>query len=101
MDRVQILTSMFDPSGFGLEIGPSYNPLVPKSSGARIETIDSDALLASMAAGEIAVIPGFQGLSPDDRVTPLGRGGSDTTGVAMAAALNSSMPRARVGESRR
>ncbi len=40
MDRVQILTSMFDPSGFGLEIGPSYNPLVPKASGARIETID-------------------------------------------------------------
>ncbi|MFZ1430843.1 MAG: methyltransferase domain-containing protein [Geminicoccaceae bacterium] len=37
---MQILTSMFDPSGFGLEIGPSYNPLVPKSSGARIETID-------------------------------------------------------------
>lgn len=40
MNRVQILTSMFDPGGFGLEIGPSYNPLVPKSSGARIETID-------------------------------------------------------------
>ncbi len=54
---------------------------------ARIESIDSDALLASMAAGEIAVIPGFQGLSPHGRVTTLGRGGSDTSAVAVAAAI--------------
>ncbi len=54
---------------------------------ARIEDIDSDALLASMAAGEIAVIPGFQGLSPAGRVTTLGRGGSDTSAVAVAAAV--------------
>jgi len=55
---------------------------------ARIEDIDSEALLASMAAGEIAVIPGFQGLSPDGRVTTLGRGGSDTSAVAVAAAVS-------------
>ncbi|MDE2435702.1 MAG: aspartate kinase [Sphingomonadales bacterium] len=54
---------------------------------ARIEDVDSEALLASMAAGEIAVIPGFQGLSPDGRVTTLGRGGSDTSAVAVAAAI--------------
>ncbi|MCB2057551.1 MAG: aspartate kinase, partial [Novosphingobium sp.] len=54
---------------------------------ARIEGIDSGALLASMAAGEIAVIPGFQGLSPHGRVTTLGRGGSDTSAVAVAAAI--------------
>jgi len=54
---------------------------------ARIEDIDSEALLASMAAGEIAVIPGFQGLSPAGRVTTLGRGGSDTSAVAVAAAV--------------
>ncbi|WP_425326187.1 aspartate kinase [Novosphingobium aerophilum] len=54
---------------------------------ARIETIDSEALLASMAAGEIAVIPGFQGLTEDNRVTTLGRGGSDTSAVAVAAAV--------------
>jgi len=54
---------------------------------ARIEDIDSAALLASMAAGEIAVIPGFQGLSPHNRVTTLGRGGSDTSAVAVAAAV--------------
>ncbi|WP_404480118.1 aspartate kinase [Novosphingobium sp. BL-52-GroH] len=54
---------------------------------ARIEDIDSDALIASMAAGEIAVIPGFQGVSPQGRVTTLGRGGSDTSAVAVAAAV--------------
>ena len=56
-------------------------------AAARIEDIQSDALLASMAAGEIAVIPGFQGLDPAGRVTTLGRGGSDTSAVAVAAAV--------------
>lgn len=56
-------------------------------SKARIGQIDTDALLASMAGGEIAVIPGFQGLSPEGRVATLGRGGSDTSAVAVAAAL--------------
>ncbi len=54
---------------------------------ARILEIDSEALIASMAAGEIAVIPGFQGLSDENRVTTLGRGGSDTSAVAIAAAV--------------
>jgi len=54
---------------------------------ARVDSIESDALLASMAAGEIAVIPGFQGVSADGRVTTLGRGGSDTSAVAVAAAI--------------
>ena len=54
---------------------------------ARIEGIDADTLLASMAAGEIAVIPGFQGVSPGGRTTTLGRGGSDTSAVAVAAAV--------------
>ena len=57
-------------------------------AAARIEGIDSAALTASMAAGQIAVIPGFQGLSPAGRVTTLGRGGSDTSAVAVAAAVN-------------
>ena len=56
-------------------------------AAARIEDIESQALLASMAAGEIAVIPGFQGLDPEGRVTTLGRGGSDTSAVAVAAAV--------------
>ncbi|MDE1914957.1 MAG: aspartate kinase [Sphingomonadales bacterium] len=54
---------------------------------ARIQTIESEALLASMAAGEIAVIPGFQGVTEDGRITTLGRGGSDTSAVAVAAGI--------------
>ena len=54
---------------------------------ARIQTIESDALLASMAAGEIAVIPGFQGVTEGGRITTLGRGGSDTSAVAVAAGI--------------
>jgi aspartate kinase len=54
---------------------------------ARIEAIDGAALSASLAAGEIAVIPGFQGVSAEGRVTTLGRGGSDTLAVAVAAAI--------------
>ncbi len=57
-------------------------------STARIEDIDTDAVLASMAAGSVAVVPGFQGIGPDGRVTTLGRGGSDTSAVALAAALH-------------
>ena len=54
---------------------------------ARIEHIGSAALLASLASGEIAVIPGFQGVADDGRLTTLGRGGSDTSAVAVAAAI--------------
>jgi aspartate kinase len=54
---------------------------------ARIEGIETEALTAAMARGEVAVVPGFQGLSDDNRITTLGRGGSDTSAVALAAAL--------------
>lgn len=56
-------------------------------SKARIESIDSERLIASMQSGEIAVIPGFQGVSSEARVATLGRGGSDTSAVALAAAV--------------
>ena len=55
---------------------------------ARIGEIEAEALLASMAAGQIAVIPGFQGLTDAGRITTLGRGGSDTSAVAVAAAIH-------------
>lgn len=54
---------------------------------ARIRDVGTDALLAAMTAGEVAVIPGFQGMTDGGRVTTLGRGGSDTSAVAVAAAL--------------
>ncbi len=54
---------------------------------ARIESVDGAALLAAMAAGEVPVVAGFQGIGPAGRVATLGRGGSDTSAVALAAAL--------------
>ncbi len=56
-------------------------------ASARIEDIDTTGLIAAMQSGEVAVIPGFQGLTADDRITTLGRGGSDTSAVAVAAAV--------------
>jgi len=54
---------------------------------ARIDRIDGGELVAGMARGQVAVVAGFQGIAPDGRVTTLGRGGSDTSAVALAAAL--------------
>jgi aspartate kinase len=54
---------------------------------ARIQQIDDKRLRADCAAGIVPVVAGFQGLSPDGSTATLGRGGSDTTGVALAAAL--------------
>jgi aspartate kinase len=54
---------------------------------ARILAIDGADLIARMQRGQVAVVSGFQGLAPDNRVATLGRGGSDTSAVALAAAL--------------
>ncbi|WP_390583921.1 aspartate kinase [Erythrobacter sp. MTPC3] len=54
---------------------------------ARIDTIDAPEMVGAMADGEIAVVPGFQGVSAQGRVATLGRGGSDTSAVAVAAAV--------------
>ncbi|HWD51869.1 MAG TPA: aspartate kinase [Acidimicrobiales bacterium] len=54
---------------------------------AMIIEIRADRLLASLAAGAVPVVAGFQGMSTDRNITTLGRGGSDTTAVALAAAL--------------
>ena len=56
-------------------------------ASARIGEIDTAGLDAALLSGEVAVIPGFQGLAPGNRVTTLGRGGSDTSAVAVAAAM--------------
>ena len=54
---------------------------------ARIASIDTDNILPRLEQGEVVVVPGFQGVADDGRVTTLGRGGSDTSAVALAAAL--------------
>jgi aspartate kinase len=56
-------------------------------SSARIRGIDGERMIEAMQDGIVAVVPGFQGLAESGRVTTLGRGGSDTSAVAVAAAL--------------
>ena len=62
-----------------------------KASGvhgnARVEAVESATLAEALSAGTVAVIPGFQGVSTDGRLATLGRGGSDTSAVAIAAAV--------------
>ncbi|WEJ63308.1 aspartate kinase [Thiomicrorhabdus lithotrophica] len=57
-------------------------------SKARIEHIDGDKILNQVSKGKVVVVAGFQGVGADGDITTLGRGGSDTTAVALAAALN-------------
>ena len=56
-------------------------------SKARIEEIDDRKMRADLDAGRVCVVAGFQGIDQDGNITTLGRGGSDTTAVALAAAL--------------
>ena len=55
---------------------------------ARIAGIEGAELIRRMQTGQVAVVSGFQGIGTDNRVTTLGRGGSDTSAVALAAALH-------------
>ena len=57
-------------------------------SKARLEPNDTQAVRQAIAEGKVPVLAGFQGISPENRITTLGRGGSDTTAVALAAALD-------------
>ncbi|MBN9016557.1 MAG: aspartate kinase [Rhizobiales bacterium] len=54
---------------------------------ARILDIDGSKLIERLSEGQVAVIAGFQGIGPDNRIATLGRGGSDTSAVAIAAAI--------------
>jgi len=55
---------------------------------ARITSIDAERVRTALREGEIAIVAGFQGVNAEDEITTLGRGGSDLTAVAMAAALS-------------
>ncbi|MBT6184841.1 MAG: aspartate kinase [Betaproteobacteria bacterium] len=57
-------------------------------SKARILEIDKDRIQSDLQAGKVVVVAGFQGVDADNNITTLGRGGSDTSGVAIAAALS-------------
>ena len=68
----------------GLQAGIQTEALHGK---ARIADVAPDRILAELDAGRVAVVCGFQGVTEEQEVTTLGRGGSDTTAVALAAAL--------------
>ncbi len=55
---------------------------------ARILDVDTEAIRAEVKKGTVVVVAGFQGVDPENNITTLGRGGSDTSAVALAAALN-------------
>ena len=63
----------------------------PMHGSARIIDIDADELNARIAEGQVAVVAGFQGIAPENRVSTLGRGGSDTSAVALAAAMKADL----------
>lgn len=65
-------------------------PIITDSTHAkaRIERIDDTKMRADLKAGNIVIVAGFQGMDQDGNITTLGRGGSDTSAVALAAALN-------------
>jgi aspartate kinase len=68
--------------------GPQAGVVTDTTHGkARIVEMRTDRVRAALDDGQIAIVAGFQGISPDADVTTLGRGGSDTTAVALAAAL--------------
>jgi aspartate kinase len=69
-------------------LGPQIRVLTDSAfSVARIRKVETARLRRELKAGRIPVVTGFQGLDPEGNITTLGRGGSDTTGVAVAAAL--------------
>ena len=68
--------------------GSQAGILTDSSHGrAKILEVKADRIREALAVGQVAIVAGFQGMSPDRDVTTLGRGGSDTTAVALAAAL--------------
>ncbi len=68
--------------------GPQVRVLTDSTfTKARILQIDDDRIRADLAAGNVVVVAGFQGADEDGNITTLGRGGSDTSAVALAAAL--------------
>jgi aspartate kinase len=58
---------------------------------ARIERLEKEKIMEELSKGRIVIVPGFQGVDEAGNITTLGRGGSDTTGVALAAGLNADL----------
>ena len=92
LPEIQAQQTATPPSTAALSPGTTIEEL--KSRRMAIESmtdIDATEIKKRMASGEVAVITGFQGLGPNNRISTLGRGGSDTSAVAVAAAVGADL----------
>ncbi|WP_273457120.1 aspartate kinase [Nevskia ramosa] len=80
LDKMGVAARSYTGAQVSIRTDKAYNK-------ARIQHIDTERLMADCNAGIVPVVAGFQGVDCDGNITTLGRGGSDTTGVALAAAL--------------
>ncbi|MDP3295112.1 MAG: aspartate kinase [Nevskia sp.] len=80
LDKMGVAARSYTGAQVSIRTDKAYNK-------ARIQHIDTERLMADCKAGIVPVVAGFQGVDCDGNITTLGRGGSDTTGVALAAAL--------------
>ena len=78
-----------DAGGRAISLTASQAAIITdeRHAGARIREVRADRVLQELASGRVVIVAGFQGMSARSEVTTLGRGGSDTTAVALAAAL--------------
>ena len=86
---IALLSLAIQERGFSARsfLGHQVRILTDRSHGkARIVSIDAPVVSEALATGNICVVAGFQGIDPEGNITTLGRGGSDTTAVALAAA---------------
>lgn len=87
---IALLSMALNADGYGARsyTGGQVRILTDNAHGkARIQEIDADRMRADLAQGRVVVVAGFQGVDEAGNITTLGRGGSDTTAVALAAAL--------------
>ncbi len=88
---IALLSMALEKQGFSARsyTGTQVNILTDSAHNkARIERIDDSRICTDLGEGSIVVVAGFQGVDDNGNITTLGRGGSDTTAVALAAALN-------------
>ncbi|MDP4084510.1 MAG: aspartate kinase [Bacillota bacterium] len=88
---IALLAMALNQKGFEAESFTGWQAGIitePVHGNARITKINTDAIESKLSKGKIVIVAGFQGITEEGAITTLGRGGSDTTAVALAAALN-------------
>ncbi|MCI0509119.1 aspartate kinase [Chromohalobacter marismortui] len=80
LHKLEVAATSYTGGQVGIQTDSAY-------TRARIQRIETDDIQADLDDGQVVVVAGFQGVDDEGNITTLGRGGSDTTGVALAAAL--------------